>query len=59
MNYKSYNPFGILNISDVTNNGSMSWPEMFVYQNGKKISALYLGVNSETNMESVIVKVGG
>lgn len=59
MNYRSYNPFGVLNILDITKSGSISWPEMFVYQNGKKTSALYQGVSSSADMEAKIVSLGG
>ena len=59
MNYRSYNPFAVLNILDLTISGDISWPEMFVYQNGKKTSALYQGLSSSADMEAKIVSLGG
>jgi hypothetical protein len=59
MNYFTYNPFGILKYEEVSKDGMLSWPELFVYQNGKKASALYTAVSTQASLEAIISRVGG
>ncbi len=59
MNYYAYNPFGILKYEEVSKDGMLSWPELFVYQNGKKVSALYTAVSTQASLEAIISRVGG
>jgi len=59
MNYFAYNPFGILKYEEVSKDGMMIWPELVVYQNGKKVSALFTAVSTQASMEAFISRVGG
>ena len=37
----------------------LSGPELFVYQNVKKVSALYTAVSTQASLEAIISRVGG